>query len=285
MKHLVLILTAIFFITSCSDKKKEAQLQNQIAKLENQLNECQNGADKIHAKMKLSFEKNDFDACKNYYVEMEKRHPESKLFVKVKSIYDKIIKAEKEKSKKERLLAEKKEREKRFKLEKERQEKLKSLRKLKKNYDDVSNITWYEQPYFIHYTNRNLTSIYIGEKGHHPWLRLRMSYKGDDWIFFERAYLSYDGNTKEIIFNKYKDKKTDNSAGEVWEWIDLDVTKDVELFLREFAKSKKAKMRLSGKYTKTRILTYSERKGILDILNGYDALGGKAMKYELVDKL
>ncbi|RLD57805.1 MAG: hypothetical protein DRJ01_13425 [Bacteroidetes bacterium] len=112
----------------------------------------------------------------------------------------------------------------------------------------------------------------MGESGNHRWLRLMMSYKGDDWIFFERAYLSYDGNTKEIIFDKYDDKKTENSGGGVWEWIDLTVTKDVESFLREFAKSKKAKMRLSGKYTKTRTLTYNERKGILDVLNGYDAL-------------
>lgn len=99
-----------------------------------------------------------------------------------------------------------------------------------------------------------------------------MSYQGDDWIFFEHAYLSYDGNTKEIIFNKYDDKETDNGGGGVWEWIDLTVTKDVELFLREFAKSKNAKMRLTGKYTKTRNLTYNERKGILDVLSGYDAL-------------
>jgi len=90
--------------------------------------------------------------------------------------------------------------------------------------------------------------------------------------YFEHAYLSYDGNTKEIVFNKYNDKETDHDGGDVWEWIDLKVNKDVEYFLRGFAKSKNAKMRLTGKYTKTRKLTYNERKGILDILNGYDAL-------------
>ncbi len=272
MKHLVLILTTIFLLTSCSDKEKEAKLQNQITELESQLDECQNGADKLHAKMKLSFEQNDFVACKNYYNEIEKRHPDSKLFIEVKNIYDKIIKDEKEKAEKERLLAEKKERERKLKAEKERQEKLKALKKLRKKYDDVSDITWYKQPYFTHYTNTNLTSIYMGESGNHRWLRLMMSYKGDVWIFFERAYLSYDGNTKEIVFNEYEDKKTENSGDGVWEWIDLTVTKDVESFLREFAKSKNAKMRLSGKYTKTRTLTYNERKGILDVLNGYDAL-------------
>ena len=101
-----------------------------------------------------------------------------------------------------------------------------------------------------------------------------MSYEGEDWIFFERAFLSYDGNTKEIVFDKYDDKESDNGGGSVWEWIDLSVTKDLELFLKEFAKSKKAKMRLTGKYTKTRTLTFNERQGILDVLNGYEALKG-----------
>ena len=67
-------------------------------------------------------------------------------------------------------------------------------------------------------------------------------------------------------------KETDNSGGNVWEWIDVSVDKGLENFLREFAKSKNAKMRFSGKYTKTRTLTYNERRGIIDVLNGYDAL-------------
>jgi hypothetical protein len=272
MKHFSLILTTIILLTSCSDIEKESQFQNRITELEQQLDECQNGADKIYAKIKLSFDKNDFNECKNYYQEMKERHPDSKLFGEVQSIYDKIIKEETEKAEKERLLSEKQEKQRKLKTEKEKQEKLKALKKLRKKYDDVSDITWYKQPYFTHYSNTNLTSIYMGVNDNSRWLRLMMSYQGDDWIFFERAYLSYDGNTKEIIFDKYDEKKTENSGGGVWEWIDLTVTKDIEIFLREYAKSKNAKMRLSGKYTKTRNLTYNERQGILDVLNGYDVL-------------
>ena len=153
-----------------------------------------------------------------------------------------------------------------------KKENLKSLKKLKKNFDDISGINWYNQPYFTHYTNTNLTSIYMGEKGSSKWLILKMSYKGNDWIFFDKAILSYDGNSKTIPFNEYDDKKTEIGNGDVWEWIDVSITKDLEVFLRKFANSKKAKMRLTGKYTKTRTLTYNERQGILDVLNGYDAL-------------
>lgn len=261
MKHLILILTAILLFASCSNKEKEADLQVMITELENQLDECQNGASKIHAKAKLAFDENDFRACKEYYTEIKDKYPDSELLAEVKTIYDKIIQEEKEASKRYSLL-----------LEKRKQGQLKALKKLKKSHDDVSGTTWYKQPYFTHYNNSNLTSIYIGKNGDYSWLRLIMSYEGENWIFFDNAYLSYDGKTIEIPFNKYNDKETENSGGKVWEWIDLTVTKDVEMFLREFAKSKNAKMRLSGKYTETRTLTYNERRGILDVLKGYDAL-------------
>ena len=61
-------------------------------------------------------------------------------------------------------------------------------------------------------------------------------------------------------------------GGYVWEWINVLPTSNTISFLREFAKSKNAKMRLTGKYEKTRALTDSERKGIIDVLNAYDVL-------------
>ena len=99
-----------------------------------------------------------------------------------------------------------------------------------------------------------------------------MSYVGDDWIFFENAYLSYDGNTKSIPFKKYEDKDSDNSGGEVWEWIDIEVKDDLLDFLREMVNGKSVKMRLCGKYSKTRDLSASEIKAIKDVLLAYDVL-------------
>ena len=99
-----------------------------------------------------------------------------------------------------------------------------------------------------------------------------MSYKGDNWIFFEKAYLSYDGNTMEIPFDKYDNKKSDNSGYGVWEWIDVGVDDSTLAFLRKMVKGKEVKMRLSGKYTNTRKLSSNEIKGIEDVLLGYDVL-------------
>lgn len=265
MKRTFLLLTIIFALGACSDKEKEAELENRISKLEKQLDECKNGADKLLAKIKIAFDEEKFENVKTIYSEFQNRHPESEEFKKANSIHEQVLEIEEKRKKEAERIAEEK-----------RQEKLNALKKLRKKPDDVSGVTWYYNPYFTHYNNRNLTSIYMGNKEiSQPWLILKMSYQGDDWIFFENAYLSYDGNTKEIPFNEYDDKETENDSGGVWEWIQVSVTSDMESFIREFAKSKNAKMRLSGKYTETRTLTYNERRGILDVLNGYDALKEK----------
>ncbi|MGE4542710.1 MAG: hypothetical protein AB7D06_01250 [Pedobacter sp.] len=261
MKTLVLFILVVVILMGCDGKQKEIELLDKIQSLESQLDECQNGADKIHAQMKLSYEKKDYELTKNLFKEMEKRHAESELFAESKTLYEKIIKIEKEKELEEKN-----------RKEREKQQRLKALDKLDKKYDDVDDITWYRNGLFTHYVDSNLTSIYIGHKKNSNWLVLQMSYGGEDWIFFDRAFLSYDGNTKEINFDKYSEKKTENSGGVVWEWIVTLVDSDTESFLREFSKSNNAKMRLTGKYTKTRNLNKKERQGIIDVLNGYDVL-------------
>lgn len=256
MKNLIFFIS-ILLLSGCISKTREDELIKQQMLLETKINdllveldECQNGAEKLYSKMNLSYTDKDYETCKSYFIEIQKRHPESKQFALAKKLHDKIIYAEKKK----------------------KDQRLKALKRLKKEQDDISGVTWYKQPYFTHYNNRNLMSAYIGSHGISPYLRLKMSYTGDDWIFFERAYLSYDGKTKVINFDEYNDKKSDNSGYGVWEWIDVYVDSELLNYLRDFSNSKNAKMRLSGKYTKTRNLTYNERKGLRDVISGYDAL-------------
>src|SRR5690606_6924262 len=150
-------------------------------------------------------------------------------------------------------------------------EKKASLERLKKEHDDVDGVTWYKQRYYTHYNNMNRVSIYMGKRENAPaWLRLKMSYTGDNWIFFKEAYLSYDGNTRSFSFDDYRDKKSDNDGGDVWEWIDISLSDADKNWLKDFAKSPNAKMRLTGKYEKTRTLTENERKGILDVIGAYE---------------
>ena len=269
--------------------RENTELKQRVGALSKELDDLKHGAEKLHAKMKIAFENEDIASCKAIYADMSERHPESALFDEVEKIYlaavdmaakkeeERLIEAEKaraeQQKKEEQQQAErlKRDEEQRIKAEKARAERLRSLEKLKKTVDDVSGMTWYKQAYFVHYTNRNLVSIYIGQKRRSVWLRLRMSYEGEDWIFFEEAYLSYDGNTREISFDRYDDKKTDSDT-RTWEWIDVLVSEDLAAYLARFAHSENAKVRFKGKYTRTRTLSRQERQGILDVLIGYSVL-------------
>lgn len=177
------------------------------------------------------------------------------------SLYDEILKSEIEKFE---VIMEKK--------AKKRENAEKVLKTLRKTYDDVSNITWYENSYFTHYNNTNRTSVYMGVQDNNVWLRLKMSYEGDNWIFFERAYLSYDGNTYEIPFDEYRNKKTENEGGRVWEWIDIQVSDELAGFITDMTSGQSVKMRLSGKYTETRTLSRNEIKAINQVMAAYNLM-------------
>lgn len=262
MKKL-LIVTCLIIITSCSNelKKENETLKNEISRLEsenmnlrNELISFKMDPELLFANAEKFFLDKNVDSLKSILVNFERYHPMSEMKDKI-SIMISDINAELEKQKKD-----------------EEQKRLKAVNKLKKSVDELSGTTWYKNPYFTHFTNSNLTSLYIGKSGSTVWLRLLMSYTGDNWIFFENAYLSYEGNTKEIYFDKYDDKETEVGNGGVWEWIDV-VVDDSDLdFLKQMAESKDCKMRLSGKYSKTRNLSLNERKAITDVLLAYDVL-------------
>ncbi|WP_236979941.1 hypothetical protein [Membranihabitans maritimus] len=269
LKNYSFLLPLALFILSCGPsqseldqlKKENQVLQTKIEEVKTELEDCKFGAEKLFEQIRVAYEKEDFMRSKRLFKKIENRHPETKYFTQAKAIYEEIDKIEKRRAEEQRI-----------KEERAEQRRLRALNKLRKKHDDVAGTNWYKNSYFTHYNNRNLTSLYMGHKNNFEWLRLKMSYAGDDWIFFDEAYLSYDGNTIEVEFDKYDHKETDNSGGDVWEWIDVPVSDKIVDFLRRFCQSKNAKMRLSGKYTKTRTLTWNERQGIKDVLNGFDAL-------------
>jgi hypothetical protein len=253
-------------------EKNNAKLVDSLSMLTKELNSYRFSPSKLHANAETLFEEDNLNALDDILAKLQQYHPESKELGEVKVMRERLFTTHLKKQaeeEKQRLLAV-------SRLQKKQEEKKKQrmsiVSKLRKKHDDVSNITWYYNPYFTHYNNTNRTSIYIGKKDNEIWLRLKMSYNGDNWIFFEEAYLSYDGNTREISFDKYENKESDNGSGGVWEWIDVPVDNGLLSYLKDMVKGKTIKMRLSGKYTKTRNLSPAEVNGIKDILLAYDVL-------------
>lgn len=279
--NIILLTLALLLICSCNKhsdteyaslEKKLTELEStnknlneKISQLETEIVNYKMSPEKMLAKAKDLYSSKNLQELLKTRELLQEYHPESNatkevstLYTKAKNEHDAAVEAEKRKKLAEKEAAEKK--------------RMQAVNKLRKRYDDVSDITWYQNPYFTHYTNTNLTSIYIGKSSTSTWLRIKMSYTGDDWIFFKKAYLSYDGNTKEIFFNEYQDKDSDHESGDVWEWIDITVSEDLLSYLKEMVNGKSLKMRLSGKYTKTRNLSTKEINALKDVLLAYDVL-------------
>ena len=254
------------------NKESESKIK-ETNDLKNQLDEIINGAERTFANLQIAYDKNDYNLVKELYGNMEKNHFTSSLYPEAKIIYEKIIKQEQLKvAEAKAKIAEEK-----AKTEKIKQEQLKALNKLVKKHDDVQGIDFYHSDYvYPHYRNGNKISLYIASKSNTNVLRIYISYKGDSWLFFEKVYLSYDGYTLEIKFEEYEDKHTDVLTGGngVAEWIDVRVLSSYSLeYLRRFANSPNAKMRLAGKsFSKDRILGKFEKLGIIEVLDGLQAL-------------
>lgn len=230
-------------------------LTQQVDSLKKEIEMYQNTPDKLFAEAQDYIKAKDLTMLYVVSAKLDKYHPTS---TEAQKVHTSITTIEKEKA---------------AAAKRAEEERLKAVKRLKSEFDDVQNITWYYNTYFTHYNNTNHVSVYMGKSERSVWLRLKMSYEGDNWIFFDKAYLSYDGHTKQILFNEYQDKKSDNGyGGQVWEWIDVSVDDDILYFLRQLVNGKSVKMQLSGKYGKTHTLSANEIKGIKDVLLAYDVL-------------
>lgn len=270
-KYALLFIGFFILLPSCKDKNMEKhvkQLTEKIKVLQDSICDLNDNLKVMNTELegyKLSPEKlcasidelktlNDTTRLFDILDKLKKYHPESDK-IKIVENYISGIRIEVRK-----------------KAEEEKKKRMAAVSKLKKRVDDVQGITWYYNPYFTHYDNVSGTSIYMGKSSSAVWLRLKMSYAGENWIFFKSAYLSYDGNTKFIDFDEYKEKHSDNDGYGVWEWIDIPMNKELLSFLRKMADGKKVKMQLLGEYGDLRNLSYSEKQGIKAVLLAYDVL-------------
>ena len=263
-KPYYLLIVSVAILSSCNNNKAESEiitlqskvdsLQKVVVQLNTELDGYKFSPEKLCANMEQLYKENKENKLKEIYDKLKKYHPESSEIKTIESYLNAI----KEKRAKEQ--------------ERIRAERMKAVDVLQKKYDDVNGITWYYSKLINHKNWSNMSSLYIGKNSSKIWLRLKMSYYGSDWIFFERALLSYDGITESIPFDEYRDKKTENSGGMVWEWIDVMVESDLLSYLKKYVNGEKPKMRLSGKYTHDKVLTSNEIKAMKEILLAYDVL-------------
>ncbi|WP_027234133.1 hypothetical protein [Leisingera caerulea] len=117
-------------------------------------------------------------------------------------------------------------------------------KRLRRETDEFNGTTWLTHPNEPRYMDtRPYLSVYAGEKNGEVWLRMRLVYTSDSWLFVERASFNIDG---KIVPLRGASWKRDNDS-EIWEWADMRVDDDLRRLLERIASSKKTVVRFNGR--------------------------------------
>ena len=255
-------------MTSCVSQSDYDKLKKENEILKTELNELKFGADKLLTQAKTQIESKDFVSAQQALETLIQKHPKSEQVKEAKLLLPKI----------EQGIKEKEEATQAAKLEAEKAEKVRlanATKKLRTQYDDVKGITWYYDRSTPQYTNYNSFHIYMGkEKDGKPWLRFRIQYTADDWLFIQ-SYIIKTDNSSYTIETTYGEVETDNGSGGIWEWFDVPMDNTKYSIIKDIIDSKSVKLRYNGKqYYKDRFLSSTEKQGLKNVLDAYESLGG-----------
>lgn len=146
---------------------------------------------------------------------------------------------------------------------------------LRKTTDKVEGITWYHDPTSPQTNRSKAFYLYIGEKsGSLPWLRLRVQYYADDWLFVQNYVVSVEGMKLEGS-GRAADWERDNDS-DIWEWLDVTPTSADLAMIVTVVESKDATLRYNGRqYYKDVKITAQQKAAFKRVLLAYEAMGGK----------
>lgn len=146
---------------------------------------------------------------------------------------------------------------------------------LKRDVDRVEGITWYKHPNKPRYLNSRSTAfLYIGKRGEtgRPFLRLRVVYAGNDWLFVNSVEAWHDGIKEPLVSGNFD---RDNNTS-VWEWVDISPDPLQVAVLRSLGSADEAILRFRGmQYKKDVRLSKGDKKAIREVLEAYDIMRGK----------
>jgi len=123
------------------------------------------------------------------------------------------------------------------------------------------------------YTNVNWIYPYLGRTDDQVWMRFKIQYKADSWLFINKvSALVENANDEKEVIELYSGTgfERDNSGGEIWEYIDLEVNDLLYLKLLKLNSAKSVKIRYDGsQYYNDRNLTANEKRALSDIIEIY----------------
>lgn len=148
-----------------------------------------------------------------------------------------------------------------------------ALSNMRKTTDEVKNINWYHDKSTTQHENENDFFAYIGKNSERPWLRLKIQFADDDWLFIKKYIIKADDKTFTIE-TQFDEVKRDNNSM-VWEWYDVQMDKNKYEIIKAVIASNKTILRCEGQqYYKDRTITAKEKEALQNVLDAYEALGG-----------
>lgn len=190
-------------VGACSDEAAERAatlareneaLRAQVTALNKELVDLREGPGPLLTKVESAISTKDWAAAKAASDKLATRFPLSPEAEKIKTRKGEVeagmARAE---AKKKAAADQKKEAERQKKAQEERRIAA-AVQKLNKSTDKVEKTDWYRDKSSPAYTNHNGFFIYIGKaQNSPPWLRLRIQYAADDWLFIESFLVDCNG--------------------------------------------------------------------------------------------
>ena len=258
-------------------KAENTSLKSQLISLETKLDELENGAERLLAKARLSFEERDYDQSVSICNKLIETHPESKEAATAKSFLSKI-EAIKKKDKAEALRREKAQKAEEARIKQAEAARLKnSLKSMMIRKDKVEGITWYTpykslvwHSYIKSYGGTEAPiSLYIGKRST-PWLRMKLYYNSGDWLFVKKVIAFVDGVKLDLTFGEFE---RDHAGGEIWEWSDVSPTELDLTVVKRIIDSKEAIIRFYGnKYYNDKVVEKRHKQALQDALDAFKLL-------------
>lgn len=237
-------------------------------KLKQEIQDLKFGPEKMLSQAQIYIEDQDFVKAKSELKSLIEKHSTTEQATEAKQL---LVMAE-------NGISAQKLAEEQLRIEKEKADKERlsnATKKLRSQYDEMNGVTWYYDKSTPQYTNYNSFHLYMGQKeGGKPWLRFRIQYTADDWLFIESFVIKTD-YTSHTISTSYGQVETDHGSGKIWEWYDVKMDNRLYSIVIEIIESKSVKLRCNGKqYYKDRTLSAKEKQGLQNVLDAYEALGG-----------
>ncbi|MEO3946756.1 hypothetical protein [Gorillibacterium sp. CAU 1737] len=136
-------------------------------------------------------------------------------------------------------------------------------------YDEVRELDFYMSQSSPEYDDINAFYPYLVKKNDQLNLRLRIQYKGEDWLFINHYIFKVDQETFDL-YPEYDDVKRDNSGFSVWEYYDYSAVDSIEM-LHKIVNSTKTIIRRNGdQYYSDYIVTQDEKDSLRAILEAYE---------------